>query len=78
MKIRVKNKIYESIDKNNRYYEDVKLLKDNLNKLGFSTLSDSEIIELWDEVSDKYSATWLIVPESIEVFKEYLESIEVE
>lgn len=72
MRLKINNVIYD----NRAPYEDegnagndYKLMNKHLIELGYGAFNCNDLFEFWNELSDKYAACWLIVPENIEDFK---------
>ena len=79
MKIKIKNRVYNNnipyTDYNDK--EDYKKLAKYMYELGFGYWKSEELYDLWDSISDKYCADWLIIPDNIDDFKKYLSSIAI-
>ena len=73
MEIRIGNKVFSNED---TYYEEIKKLQSMMTELNFN-LTYEETKQMWLEISDKFAASFLIIPKDLEELKEYLEWIEV-
>ena len=62
MQIRIGDKVYKNDCRQSRYYEDLVKLQNMMEELGFPKLDLNTIEEMWESISDKYFACWLMVP----------------
>ena len=81
MKILVGNVIhsnYEPYNDDDNNSETYKKLANYMLECGFGYWNSDDLYKLWDNISEKYSASWLGIPDSLEEFKEYLSCLEIE
>ena len=50
-----------------------KLLNKHLMELGYGAFNCNDLFAFWKEISDKYCASWLCVPEDINIFKQMID-----
>lgn len=78
MEIRVGNKIYNNHIRYGEYKnDDYKKLANYMLECGFGYWNSDDLYELWNEISDNYSAGWLNIPDTIEEFRHYLSSLAI-
>lgn len=80
MEIKLNNKIHSNKLPYTGYLEsieDIKKLATYMYECGFGYWNSDELFDLWNEISEKYSACWLNVPNTVEEFKEYLSSVDI-
>ena len=77
MKIKIGNRIIENDCRDFEYYDDLLRLKEMMLELGFPEMNMIEIKEMWETISDKYCAGWLIIPLESKNLIPYLKEIEV-
>ena len=76
MRIKINNKIYENDCSGSPYYSDLLKLQHLMEELGFPKLTLNDIKDMWDTISDRYYACWLMVPSCAEDLIDYLKEIE--
>lgn len=76
MELRIGKTMYD----NKAPYEDVneigndyRLLNKHLMELGYGAFNCNDLYEFWNDMSDAYGASWLLVPENIEEFKSIID-----
>lgn len=77
MKIIINNKVYSNECKEFRHYDDLLKLQRLMEELGFPKIDLEDLRNMWDEISDKYYAGWLVVPSLAENLIPYLEELKV-
>ena len=77
MKIKIGNRIVGNDCRDFEYYDDLLRLKEMMLELGFPEMNTIEIKEMWETISDKYCAGWLIIPLESKKLIPYLKKIEI-